>query len=345
MDHPRLSVLNDCHIGVIRTAGTTPTSAYQLRQYLIEDFGRLVYSVNNDLLINGDLFDKEIIPLSDVLSTFQILSGWLARGVGTLFLSAGNHDLSKNSSVLSSFNFLCRLLTALTPDRVKVIDDLQEIYPGYFVLPHVPNQDLLNDRLQKLDGKDAQMLFVHTNYDNNFAAQSDHSLNISRDQARACGVKFIVFGHEHQTRAAMDGKVVIPGNQTPSSVADCLGCTDNAKFFVECVDGVPVLTAAGDLSYAEMDWGNLQITDHKFIRVAGIAEASQGAQVAQVISRFRSKSSALVVTNAVSIRSEDGQTQQMAESLEAVQAFNVMAALKEILTDKEVAELKELGYE
>lgn len=342
MGHYRLSVLNDNHVGTFRTAGTTPATAYQLRQFLLADFGRLLGEVDNDLLINGDLFDKEIIPLSDVLDTFQRLSRWLTEKGHRLILSAGNHDLSKNSANLSSFQFLCKLLTSVS-SKVLVVSDLTEIHPGYWVLPHLANQDLLDNRLAKVP--ECVALFVHTNYDNNFAAQSDHSLNISREQAEKIPAQFIVFGHEHQTKTALAGKVIIPGNQTPSSIADCLGTTENAKFMVEVADGAYTLRKVCELSYVEMDWQQLDPTNEsQFIRITGEASSEQGAQVAQAISRFRAKSPALVLGNAVAIRGADGVAQSFERTLQEVKVFNVMAALKEQLNEVECKALEELGY-
>lgn len=340
MDHPRLAVLNDTHIGSIRSAGTTPKSAYQLRQYLLAQFAEQLDSIDCDLLINGDLFDKEMIPLSDLLATYKLLVGWLAKG-HKLWLSPGNHDLSKTSTTMSSFQLLGQLLT-VEGLECEYISDLKEIYPGYWVLPHLPNQDLLDDRLGRVP--ESQVLFVHTNYDNNFAAQSDQSLNISREQAEKCKAQFIVFGHEHQTRTELDGRVVIPGNQVPSSVSDCLNCVGNSKFRVQVELGVPKLEKVMELPYEVLHWDDLKPEGNPlFVRVGGSAEASEGAAVVQAISKFRSQSSSLVITNAVKINSDDSKTAEFADSLESVQAFDVLAALLELLDPEEQAVVKELA--
>lgn len=340
MDHPRLAVLNDTHIGALRSAGTTPRTAYDLRRYLLSEFGRQLDDIDCDLLINGDLFDKEMIPLSDLLQAYKLLLNWLAKG-HKLWLSPGNHDLSKTSTTMSSFQLLGQLLTQEGLE-CEYISDLKEIYPGYWVLPHLPNQDLLNDRLSKVP--ECQALFVHCNYDNNFAAQSDQSLNISRDQAEACKAQFIIFGHEHQTRTAMDGKVVIPGNQVPSSVSDCLNCVENTKFMVTMELGVPVMRPVLELPFERLHWDDLKPEGNPlFIRVEGSAETVEGAAVVQAISRFRAKSQALVITNAVKIASDEGKMAEFADSLESVQAFDVLAALLELLTPEEQEVVKELA--
>ena len=51
-----LLILNDCHIGVKRSAGTTPASALALRRYLLDSFRSLLPD-DKDVLVLGDLFD------------------------------------------------------------------------------------------------------------------------------------------------------------------------------------------------------------------------------------------------------------------------------------------------
>lgn len=338
-----LTVLSDIHIGTLRSAGTTPASAYALRGYLLEETNNLLNQINTDLLINGDLFDKENIPLADLAQAISMFVGWLQKG-NRLWLSPGNHDLAKNSGVQSSFQFFGKLLTGMRPDQVTYISDLTEIYTGIWVLPHLANQDLLNDRLAKVPA--CKVLAVHANYDNNFAQESDHSLNISKSQAEACLADLILFGHEHQTREALGGKVLIPGNQIPSSIADCLGCTSGTKFYtaVNIESGVAELKPFQALDFTEVDWKELATVKPtaRFIRVTGQAVPDEGAQVAQVISRFRSTADAYVITNAVQMRTGEEQTEQFAQSLESVQAFDVLGALLEVLSEEEGNAVKEL---
>ncbi len=335
----QLAVINDTHIGVLRSAGTTPASALALRKFLLDKTAELLGTVNVDLLINGDLFDKESVPFSDMLTTYGMFASWLANNpTCILYGSPGNHDLSKNSSIFSSFQFLMQLLTMLHPTRVQYIADLAEIKPGIWVLPHLPNQERLEHALSKVP--ECEVLFVHANFDNNFAVHSDNSLNISREQAEACKAKKIVFGHEHQYRVAMDSKVIVPGNQFPSSVSDCLGMTQRQMVVIK--DGAVTLQDVGAIAYQEMDWKSLEETTAMFIRVTGTAQPEEGAEVAQKISKYRSKSEAYVITNAVQMLTADGQMEQFAASLESVRAFDVMAALLKHLSPEEQEAIKTL---
>jgi hypothetical protein len=335
-----LTVLNDWHLGAIRSAGTTPATAYQLRLDLLHHFEDVLYGIETDLLLNGDLFDTANIPTADLLRTFQTLSDWLTRTGKRLLGSNGNHDLSKNSTILSSFQLLMKLLREVHgPDLVFHIETGTDIGAGQYVIPHVANQSLFDVELARVPACD--YLFVHCNYDNEFAVESDHSLNMSKAQAEACLAKRIVFGHEHQARTELGGKVIIVGNQTPSSISDCLG--NSSKTYLQILPGVgevfPVSWNEDD-EYSEQDWRDLQDRG-RFIRVTGTATAEEGAQVVQAIARFRQQAKALVITNAVKVQGVNDQD-DLVLTQEAVSAFNVQEALLEILTPEEGAKILKL---
>ena len=288
-------------------------------------------------MVLGDLFDKENIPISDVLSTYEILADWLKDTCKRLYIVAGNHDLSKSSATMSSFDFLCKLLTGLYPKQVVAIHSPTRIPYGY-VIPHLPNQDLFDLALTGVPTCDN--LFLHCNYDNNFAAQSDQSLNLSRQQAQDAPVKNIIIAHEHHFRDC--GKVKLPGNQIASSVSDWLSLRE-AKFFTTVQgDAVQFHTATERSSeFLQLDWKSSPETDASFIRVTGCATPEQSAEVVSRIAKLRQTSKALVISNAVEILSEDS-TAQFEEAFTAARSFSVWDALKSVLTPSEVAKLEKL---
>lgn len=331
-----LDVFNDWHIGVDRGAGTTPESQWALRQYLIAKGASLLGE--NDILLNGDLFDKGNIPIHDVLQTFNVFADWLVdHKYKTLYLAAGNHDLNKTSNILSSFQFLARLLRRAFPDRVAVIEEPMMTPYGY-VIPHLANQALFDHALTQVP--ECDNLFLHCNYDNNFAVEADQSLNLSREQALAFQGRNIIVAHEHYPR--MVGKVIIPGNQFASSVSDWQQNGNKQHLRIE--DGGTVRfidTAIKADDYTEMRHDDLRVTDHKFVKVTGrVGAAESGAVVAQ-LNRFRTKHAAYVIANGVNTVSEDN-SEVIAQSVEAIQAFNVWGALQEIFTKQEFAILQEV---
>lgn len=328
--------INDTHLGAIRAGGTTTDSALMLRHKLLTDFSNLVNTVDSDLLINGDLLDSSSVPMSDLLMVYTILSSWLTRN-HTLYLVAGNHDLPKNSANLSSFQFLAKLLRSIKPDSVVVIEQPTQIAKHEtYVIPHVGNQDIFDSAVAAVPS--CRFLYLHCNYDSSFAAKSDHSLNLTASQAEKLPAETIIIGHEHQYRTALGGKVLITGNQFPSSIADCIGNDNKSMIKVSStIERIQTWQAEG--SFSRQDWRSL--TDEgNFIRVEGSATAEEAGAVVTAISKFRSKSKALVITNAVVI---DGiAVGDINLSLEQIQAFSVLQALLELLSPEEGAVITKL---
>jgi DNA repair exonuclease SbcCD nuclease subunit len=350
-----LSVINDTHIGVIRSGGTTPASAYALRQEVLKNFREVLAKCKGtDVLINGDLFDTSSVPYADLWEAWEILKDFeISNPESTIWCARGNHDIARNETALSSFDLFCRIMGSTYSSRfITVAQPLYiEKYDAY-VIPHLQNQDIFNEAVSKVPR--CSFLFLHCNYDNKFAAQSDHSLNLAQEQAAQVPAKHLVFGHEHQAKAALGGKVIITGNQICTSVADCLG--NDAKFFlqvgldrkVSSRDGtsihpdtrkIKVWQSKGD--FDQQDWRSLQDTGARFIRVIGNATYAEAAEVVSAISKFRSKSEALVITNAVVVEGTSDQA-ELEITAEKMAAFDVKAALFSILDPEEVAVVTEL---
>ena len=321
-----------------RSAGTTPASQVELRNYIRAEFRRLLPS-EGDLMVLGDLFDTNNVQILEVLETYKILCDWFKENpTGRFYNVAGNHDLSKTSTVLSSFQFLGHLLSMSFADRYIHIEE-PTMTPYGYVIPHLRNQALFDHELSKVP--ECDYLFLHVNVNNNFAAQSDQSLNISLEQIQACKAKNIVCGHEHHSRQV--AKVVLPGNQIASSVADWAGEGD--KFYLTLEDGQVTrhISAQKSTQFVELDWKNLQVTGHKFVRVAGEAQPEEVASAISAINKLRSQHSAFVITNAVTTISNDGSIAEVfSQSLESVQKFSIVEALKRVLDKDEFAVLEKL---
>ena len=329
-------VINDLHIGTIRSAGTTPASALALRKYALESLKQMLDNIDENLVILGDLFDTYSVPMQDLLETYTLLSKWCAKG-HCLTLVPGNHDLSSDSSKMSSFEFLSKLL--LSQPNVQYIQGGDWVDDDIYAVSHVHNQDLLNLELSKVPK--CRFLLLHANYDNHFAKESDHSLNVSEEQARTCKAEVVCFAHEHNTRTALNGKVYVFGNQFPMSISDCL---DGHDKFMHQLDSTvyPIKTWDRSTNYQELDWRNPQTSEAKFIRFVGSATAEEAAAASEVIARYRRTSQAFVVGNGVKVQSAEGQAELEVASLEQVRSFDVMSALKDYLTEKEYNKLQTL---
>lgn len=337
-----LRVLNDTHFGVNRTAGTTLASKDALRGLMLS---RLIALLpDSDLMILGDLFDGYQVPNVAWLEVHNILRNWLSKGFN-LYLVPGNHDLSKVSNTISNFHVLASLLEYTSPATVRLIDK-PTLTPYGYVIPHLPNQTMFDTAIAEAPA--CAFLFLHCNYDNYFAVQSDHSLNLSKEQASQAKAKYIVIAHEHKARTV--GNVIIPGNQICSSISDWVNASSKSYLEICLWDAssLPnpeayrlVKCAEAATDYLEADWRTLDPTPHLFIRVVGTAKSAEAGQVVSAIAKFRAKSSALVISNAVQIEADEA-LMGFSESLESVQGFDVWAALGATMTVSDMEILRGL---
>lgn len=346
-------VISDTHIGVIRSGGTTHTSAEQVREYLLQKFAEHLL-LADEVLINGDLFDTYSIPLIDLFRTHQIISDWLAAGDRRVHLVPGNHCLSKNSENLSSFELMARLLQARFGERVRYLQGGCQVKEGIYVISHVRNQDIFDHELTQVP-EGMKYLLLHCNFDSPFACDADNSLNLSREQAKALKARGItmVLGHEHQGRELLGGSVIIVGNQVPSSVSDCMSHGDGqragTKRALILEDGGHRFTQTWSVDdedgwFARVDWKELAEVIEEgrgFIRVEGEATRDEAPAVVRAIAAFRQRSQSFVVTNAVHIEQAEG-LGDLEDSIEDVRTVDIMALLLEQLDERESAIVRAL---
>jgi hypothetical protein len=262
-----------------------------------------------------------------------------------LFLAAGNHDLSRDSQKLSSFHLLATLLQWQHPSRVTIILEPQRISTNaldFYVIPHLVDQAAFDTALSQIP-PDTTYVFLHANYDNHFAVQADHSLNVSQEQAQTLIDQghILVFGHEHQQRTLPS--LVITGNQFPTSIADCLGNSSKRAFNVNHTGHGFIETWNTENSFYRVDWREIDTVpaDAQFIRVEGQAELEEAAEAVKLIGKLRQSHSAFVISNAVKVR-QDELSQEDVESLEDVKKFDILKYLLESLTEDQAKKVKEL---
>lgn len=338
--------ISDVHLGATRKAGTTPETQAQIRAYLqgtLRAF--LAGQPDNHLVINGDLLDAFHVEPTEVVRAYETLAGWLAAyDRHKLTLIQGNHDANPRGDKLSSFHLLCHFLVSRFGDRAHVIDKgFTQVAGDAWAIPHMPNQDLFDMEIAKAV-KEAcgKYLLLHCNYCSTFATHSDHSLNISAEQVMALANAgwHLILGHEHQARHLPHATIV--GNQWPSSISDCLSHgtaqKDGKKYALRItqngLEHTQTWHAAED--YVEMDWRELSIeAPQRFIRVTGEASAAEAEAAMSAVARFRQKSKALVIGNAVRVEGVSS-IEGFGEDIgEAVKSFDVMSALLEMLEPRE----------
>ena len=340
-------VINDLHLGVVRSGGTTPSSQADLRNYLINSLESLLADdMSLRVVVNGDLFDSFQVDTATVIAAHKIFSKFIAAG-GVVTLIMGNHDASAKGDRVSSFHLLAHILQATNEGYVDVIDHTNgftHVDENVYAISHCLNQSLFDlelDKAVEFDGTEKYLL-LHCNYKNGFAENSDHSLNINDKQVGDLMRSgwTLVLGHEHQGYTLRSCRVIVLGNQFPSSAADCIG--DDQKHAL-IINGnhtfVPTWSSAG--SYIEPDWRELDVAEYfDFVRVVGNATAEESASVIKAISQLRQRSYAYVITNAVKVEGHD--MAMSTESVENIKAFDVMAAIFAELNEREIETVKEL---
>jgi len=349
----KATILNDIHIGTQRQAGTTPASQAALKEFINAQFRSLVHRPGHGMvIINGDLFDRFTVDTADILAAYDTLAEYIKAG-GRLALCAGNHDSSAKAGKVSSFDFLAHLLASRFPQQVQVITHACGLtgvlgMKNTWAIPHMLNQALFDLEIGKAAGMAAegQFLLLHCNVESPFAEHADHSLNLDGGQIERlldAGWTLIV-GHEHQSRSLYGGRVLVTGNQIPSSVADCLNNPGNKKQHVVLVEAGNGLewtlrsTVNLDDCFVQIDWRDIEQCDlatPAFIRVEGRASAAEAADMVAAVARLRSRSDAFVISNAVQVEGM-AQMESLAEmSLESVSRFDVLQALLEDMDERE----------
>lgn len=354
-------ILNDLHLGVNRQAGTTPNSQAALKKWLYLRLREVLRSQagKQNLVINGDLFDGFEVAVSDVIDTYELLDDWLFEQPYTLTLVMGNHDASAKADKVSSFHLLAHFLQAKWRDRVQVVDHNNGLTAidrdnCVWAISHQLNQDLFEIELDKAEGfgpclnkERHSFLLLHANVNSCFAEHSDHSLNVSQERIGSL-IKAgwtLVFGHEHIGYVGRSGRLVVIGNQFPSSIVDCIG--NEQKQFMTINQREYKLHTSWEApgSYLDIDWRELSldaVSGHQFVRVSGEATAEEAADMVGAIAKLRQKSDAFVISNGVKVGGmvEMGKVTEM--SLEEVSRFNVMEALLETLSEREQEVVKGL---
>lgn len=348
-------VINDLHLGVQRTGGTTNQSAAALREFAHDKHRNLLSLAGSGdtVIVNGDLADAYDIPLAEALDIYAAAYEWLSTTRGKLVWALGNHDLSKDSTRLGTVAFVGRLLQTQFRDQFTLIHEPTALTSEDYIIPHVANQDLFDLELSRIP-EGTKRLYLHCNYDNSFAGQADHSLNLSRDQAKTLVKRgmTLILGHEHQGRTLMNDQVIIVGNQFPTSVSDCLrhgdAQADGRKYCLlidsEDMELIPTWSPRDSIGgFHEVDWRDLSSAPEgrHFIRVTGTADSAEAAAVIKAISSLRQQSDAFVITNAVKV---DGvqEVDAIAESIEDIKSVSVLDLLMEMLTEQQQAVIHQL---
>lgn len=319
----KYAIIADPHGGLKRQAGTTPRSMaeYSLQQESLLK-GVMSSCEAREIILLGDIFDRDIVDYGTLFSTAKALRAF----PGKKYLVKGNHDQGGNQEKLTAFDLLGYMLMG---DNTVMVTEPTEIEPGCWVVPHLQNQTTFDSAIAALP--DGCTLLVHCNYDNGFALEKDHSLNLSREQAAR--FNHVILGHEHAKRD-LPG-VDILGALYPCNIGEC-GVAKGFHYWDGPGHDVEFQQTWNVEDYTELDWRELlapQQTQAKFVRIVGNASAEEAAQVVDEVARFRAASQAYFVSNSVKVGTiELGELEDFEDGKLA--GFDALGALKEMLPQK-----------
>ena len=193
----KTKVTTDYHVAVKRVGGTTPLSQENLRQYIRAALDHQLD--DNDHLIAGDLFSDFTVDTYELVETYKIFSTWLSSYGRRLALVRGNHDFSIRGMAISSFDLLSTILTEQFPQQVTIASCVT-YWKQFVLVPHLPNNDILTTELSNLSSVTGKVVVFHANVNNFFAAEAQHSLNVTIEQVEDLVSRnnLVIFGHEHQ---------------------------------------------------------------------------------------------------------------------------------------------------
>ncbi len=293
-----MKIINDLHLAAKRQAGATPQSRITLENYQFEGLYKLLQT-DQDLMVLGDLFDTSKVSFEIIWKTFKFFELFLQEPNKKLLLVKGNHDAHNRNDEMCALDLLVNMLQESHTERVVYITEPYNLNPTTRVIPHLLNQDLFDLAIDRADKDGIDTLLLHANYNNFFATDSDHSLNLSAEQ----GDKFdqLIFAHEHTPRNISNAHIL--GCQYPTSVADCKDTDGFCYTIYDLESGVLSRKPTFNINelYQEINWKELGKTEAKFIRVTGDATVEEAGDAVRAISSFRKGSDAFVITNAVKI--------------------------------------------
>lgn len=365
----RALVLNDTHFGVQRGTGTTPASAQDLNKWLHSEHEKLINRpelADCHLVYNGDIFDKFSVPLLDAAMLVKTWCDWMvAHPDKTIAAGMGNHDISKDSSKTSIFEFVCTAMRRIYPNRFFQYSIFGRLGNNVLVLPHYVNQEAFEREMDYILDCSAvyenSVMLVHANWDvfkEAYSQPSDHSLNISKEYADKFAAKNIqlLFGHQHNYEMPPDQpNVLIPGNQFPTSIADL---TKVAKKYYTIIENIPegedtreapILTFhelyADNSIYEETDIAYIQNFDPqgtKFLRVTGNLASEDLPAAMDKVSKLRAKSSDIfIITTKFTVKGET-MDEALVTDGEELKPVDVMEYVYDNLTDDQTAIVKAL---
>lgn len=211
----KFNTLGDPHLGRVFRTGVPLHRIGEREEMVWSEFESNLMLSGADLHVcMGDLFDKFVVPPEVVLRAYDIYSAAAQRWTNTSFVVIrGNHDVSRDTSRMSSFDLFTKLVSGTHPN-VKVIDTVTVLHGLGFVPydPFVSAEDQVRELPDNLT-----TVFMHHDY-TDFGG--DHVIPTALLAEK--GITRVINGHDHVARTEKRHGVTVEmtGSMQPYSHAE-----------------------------------------------------------------------------------------------------------------------------
>lgn len=203
MNDLKFSILGDPHLGRRFITGVPPHRRGDREKMVWRDFQQHLTDLPSGTswhICVGDLFDQFHVPAAVTLRAFEIYqrAAFDQPGV-TFFVMRGNHDVSRNTALRSSFD-LFTALVAHVPN-IKVLNEPRELEQIAFIPydPFTPVIDAVRDISPGI-----KTAIMHHDYVD-FGGQDV----IPTAQLAEQGVELVINGHDHVKRTEVRHGVTV----------------------------------------------------------------------------------------------------------------------------------------
>jgi DNA repair exonuclease SbcCD nuclease subunit len=328
-----LKLITDPHLGYGARTNTSAKSSVVLDAKLYQTAKQLVAG-DEEILLCGDLFHRSHNKENIIAQGIDIASKCLA-------VVGGNHDFTNRADDKSSMDIVKEVTGNIIMAEVGKVFVSEVITSKggetFVVIPHHSSQDLFDLAVDKACGSMADLMVLHCNFNNPFVEDIDTALNLTIEQANKLllSYRYIVIGHEHNTRKELGGRLLALGNTHPTSFSDI---SDKYSWTFTKAEGFArtliwskeehytSLSAEDFLSFDDEDFelGALQ-----FLDITGELDAELMPELARKVGVFWDKVEPLMVRNRVNVVAEDA----MATMEEGYKIEDFIKMLREGLTE------------
>lgn len=187
--------ISDIHIGItFKTASFKKEFALRRKQEIKETFFDAVKHANdnnfNYLIIAGDLFDTEVLKISEVKSIFDVLS----NSSFEVLIITGNHDPLQTKSIWNMVHYGENIHVFNETISYKEFEqDNLRVY-GHSWDRHYYDDSVFN-QIPELDKTKTNILIAH----GDAYAKKTRYLPINKDRLTELGFDYVALGHIHKS--------------------------------------------------------------------------------------------------------------------------------------------------